>query len=102
MSKSIKPVAALVASSGEEKQTKSNLGVGDCAVGSPGICPASLASTAQPSSSAAADVHPVHFFLDGQLVHFFLGRLAVFKGDEVEAFVLSFWSGIIHFLTELG
>ena len=34
MSKSIKPVAALVASSGEEKQTKSNLGVGDCAVGS--------------------------------------------------------------------
>ena len=59
-------------------------------------------AAAAAASSASADVHPVHFFLDGQLVHFFLGRLAVFKGDEVEAFVLSFWSGIIHFLTELG
>ena len=52
------------------------LGVGDCAVGSPGICPASLASTAQTSSSAAADVRPVPCFLDVQLVHCFLGRLA--------------------------
>ena len=97
MSKSIKPVAALVASSGEEKQTKSNLGVGDCAVGSPGICPASLASTAQTSSSAAADVRPVPCFLDVQLVHCFLGRLTVFEGDEVEAFVLSVRSGLLGF-----
>ena len=58
------------------------------------------------SASASADVHPVHCFLDVQLVHCFrdvqlvhcfLVGFAVFKGDEVEAFVLSVRSGLLSF-----
>ena len=88
-------MAALVASSGEEKQTKSNLGVGDCAVGSPGICSASLASTAQTSSSAAADVRPVPCFLDVQLVHCFLGRLANLGKHFLEFLVSKVFSKVL-------
>merc|ERR1719400_1739861 len=50
-----------------------------------------------------ADVKSLSKHLDSvELVHCFLGGLAVFKGDEAEAFVLSVRSGIHHFLTFLA